>query len=291
MLAWSLSAPAMAVAADPLTPAQFRDAYIAELRKQVPDVAVRVISETELRIKAKGADEEQIAYLDNAYRRYRADPAALDQTLRQHVGVTVNAMTRTDTITAANALVLIRQADFLDSYKEMLRSQPPKDGKPQGPLAFRPLPGGLIMLIAADYPDAYRYSSSEDVVEKLGPLDEAWSKAIANTERLIGEADGAEAGAIVVLTTRNGSASSLLVVDSFWRKLEASGLGSPVVLLADRNTLAVGFEDRAESLGDLKMIARKLVEEPGEFDEPMLSSSLLARRNGQWTLYADYPYR
>jgi hypothetical protein len=96
----------------------------------------------------------------------------------------------------------------------------------------------------------------------------------------------------VVLTTQNGSASSLLVVDDFWRKVEkATDMGAPVVLLADRNTVALAFEGNADSMRDIKMIARGLVEEPEEFSEPMETSSLLVWRNGKWVLYADYPYR
>lgn len=286
-LAWS----GLAAAAEPLTPAQFRDAYVAELRKQAPNASIKVISETELHIKGGPDADEQIAYLDNAYRRYRADPAALEEVLARHVTSTTSTLMGTPSITAENAIVLVRQAEFSDDYEALMRAKPPKDGKAPGPLAVRPLPGNLVLVIASDQPTAYLYSSAADVVENLGSLDAAWTRAIANTEALIGEADGSEAGAIVVLTTRKGSGSSLLVVDSFWDKIEASGLGAPVVLLADRNTVAMAFEGNADSIRDLKLIARGLVEEPGKFDEPMLSSSLLIRRKGQWVLYADYPYR
>lgn len=289
-LAFGLTASGLAAAAEPLTPLQFRDAYVAELQRQIPGAKVRVVSETELRIIAKPGDEEQIAYLDNAYRRYRAAPETLNEVLQRHVGVSVNAGKDGPLITPENAMVVVRHKDFLAAQAEM-RSKPQKDGRPQSPLAWRALPGDLIMLIVSDQPQAYLYVSPDDLIETMGSVEAAWTRAIANTEGRIGEADGSEAGAIVILTTRNGSASSLLVVDAFWNKLEKAGLGSPVVFLADRNTLTVAFEGKADSIRDLKLIARGLIDEPEEFGEPVVSPSMLVRRNGKWQLYADYPYR
>lgn len=291
VLACALAGSGLAAAADPLTPAEFRDAFVAELQRQAPRANVRIIDETELRIVAKPGDEEQIAYLDNAYRRYRADPETLTDILQRHVGLSVNAATDGPLITAENAMVVVRHIDFLAGQEELRSKSPRKDGKPQSPLVYRKLPGDLVMLIVSDQPQAYLYVSQEDVIEAMGSLDAAWTRAIANTEGRIGEADGSEVGAILVLTTRQGSGTSLLVVDSFWDKMQAAGLGNPVLILADRNTLVVAFEGREDSIRDLKQVARGLIEDPEEFGEPVVSDSLLVRRGGKWVLYADYPYR
>lgn len=286
-----LATSGFALSADPLTPAQFRDAYVAEVQRQIPSAKVKVISETEVRIIARPGEEEQIAYLDNAYRRYRADPSTLEDLLRRHAGLSSKATTEGPLITPANAMVVVRHMDMLRDQEALRSKAPRKDGRPQSPLVYRPLPGDMAMVIVSDQPEAYLYVSEEDVVEAMGSINAAWAQATANTEGLIGEAEGDEVGAIVVLTTKHGSASSLLVVDDFWERVGKSGLSAPVVLLVDRNTVAMAFENNADSLRDLKLVARGLVEEPGEFDEPMVSSSLLIRRNGKWVLYADYPYR
>ncbi|HYE44639.1 MAG TPA: hypothetical protein VEA44_02580 [Caulobacter sp.] len=289
VLAAGILSAGLAGAEDPLTRAEFRDRYVAELARAAPKLKVVVVSETELKIIGEGG-EEQTQYLDNPYRMYRNDPAALDETLARFVRV-VLAADQADgaNVTAKNVIVLVRPAEFVEGYEAMVREKGDRE-KPSR-LAHRPLPGGLAAIIAADQPDAYQYPPEVDIVQALGPIDGAWKMALANTAVLIGKPDGEEVGGLVLISTPGGSASSLLVVEDFWVQLEKAGLGAPVVMLSSRDTLVIGFEGRKDSLRDLKLVARKLVEEPGEFDEPMLSSALLAWRDGRWELYADYPYR
>lgn len=278
----------MAAAEDPLSKKEFLDYYLAELARAAPETKVVVVSDLELKIT--GPDGvEKTQYLDNAYREYRANPEFLDETVARFVRVaTALVEVEGSALTAGNAIVLVRSMEFIESYEALLAEQ--VEAPDKGGLAYRPLPGGLVAIIAADRPDVYSYSMQQDVVDKLGSLDRAWNIALANTPGLIGKPEGEEIGDLVLITTPGGSASSLLVVDDFWATLEKTGVGVPVVLVTGRNTLLIGFEGRRDSLRDLKLIGRKMVEEPGEFDEPMLSSALLAWRNGKWELYEAYPY-
>lgn len=273
---------------EPLSKKQFLDHYVSELTRAAPQIKVVVVSDLELKIIGPDG-EEKTQYLDNAYREYRANPEALDQTVARFVRVATTLIEGGGSaLTADNAIVLVRSVAFVESYEALLIER--GDTSKRGGLAYRPLPGGLIAIIAADRPDVYSYSMQEDVVETMGSLDRAWTVALANTPDLIGKPEGEEVGALVLVTTTGGAASSLMVVDDFWVTLEKTGVGMPVVLVTGRDSLLIGFEGRRDSLRDLKLIARKMVEEPGEFDEPMLSSALLAWRNGKWELYGEYPY-
>ena len=60
VLACALACSGLAAAADPLTPAQFLDACVAELQRQAPGAKVRIIDETELRIVAKPGGGEKL---------------------------------------------------------------------------------------------------------------------------------------------------------------------------------------------------------------------------------------
>jgi hypothetical protein len=288
ILAASLLSAGMATAEDPLSKKEFLDYYVAELARAAPQMKVEVVSDLELKITGPDGGEKT-QYLDNAYREYRANPEALDETVARFVRVaTALVEDEGSSLTASNAIVLVRSMEFVESHEALLAER--GETLQKGGLAYRPLPGGLIAVIAADRPDVYSYSMQQDVIDRLGPLDGAWKIALANTPGLIGKPEGEEVGGLVLITTPGGSASSLLVVDDFWATLEKTGLGVPVVLVTSRDSLLIGFEGRRDSLRDLKLIGRKMVEEPGEFDEPMLSSALLAWRKGKWELYEEYPY-
>jgi hypothetical protein len=277
-------------AEEPLTEAQFRDRYIEQLAIIAPDIKVTIVSDTELAlVRPKGEESKQ--FLGNAYRNYRADPEALDDILQRFARAAATP-DRFKGLTSTTAIVLVRPADFVAGYEDAMLSEPTRKSPKAARLVRRPLPGGLVAVLAGDAPDAYLYLPEETVIEALGPVDQAWRSALSNTPGLIGEAKADElAAGLALLTTEKGAASSLLVLDDFWNKTAATDLGAPVVLVASRDAILLTFEDHEEGMVAIKRLARSLTEDSGEFEEPPLSASLLVWRSGAWSVLSDYPYR
>ncbi len=266
LLAIALIAGSGCARADqPMPMTAFRDAYVAEARKEHPTVAVKIVADDVVELTA-GPGKTATAYLDNAYAYYRQDPGQLDAILKRYVG-NVFPIGSAPTFTADQLRVLVRPASYLSV------------SAPDKPLLYRPLAGDLIVLVAVDEPTRYMYPPADQLRTTLKLDDDSiWSRALRNTDRkLPGVPPDAGKAAVAAFTTGEGLASSMLAEPKLWDAPELQTGGPPVVAPVDKDLVYM------VRLGDPGRVAalRKAAAQSTS-DPEGLTDQLFVRRNGAW---------
>lgn len=260
-----IAASGCARAAEPMSMAAFRDAYVAEIRKEFPSVTVKVVSDDVVEVTA-APQRTATAYLDRAYALYRQHPSQLSAILKLFVGNVV-AINGNPSFTAGQLRVLVRPASYLT---------PSGLGKQ---LLYRPLAGDLIALVAVDEPTKYIYPPADELRATLKMGDDAlWARALENTDhKLPGVPSDAGEKAVAAFTTGEGLASSMLAEPRLW-DTPALQSGGPIVVAPVNKDLV--FLVR---LGDAGRVAalRKAAAESAK-DPDGLTTQVFVRRNGAW---------
>jgi hypothetical protein len=252
----------------------FRNAYVAEIRKERPSDTVAVVSADELRVQSpSGGDSE--AFIDNAYAFYRQNPDQLQAILEQYVG-TLAAAASPVPYTAEKLLVLVRSTNYLAAlYAAQARSGQADSGPPY----TRPIAPGLTAFVAEDQPTTYFFPPAE-VLRSALKMDDAaiWSRALANTRRKLPGSPPAKAnGALVALTTGEGLAASLMAVPDYWDAAAMQVGGPPVVAPVGKDMVLVTHLSHPSGIAALRTLARKSVDDPDG-----LIDQLYVRRAGAW---------
>jgi hypothetical protein len=247
----------------------FRDAYVAEVRRQMPAATVAVVSDDQLRI-ADGKGHDIDAYLDNAYAVYQQDPTHLRDVLKGYVSASIEAMEPTPTA-AVELIILVRPAEYV-------RAQMATAGGSGGPgaLLFRPLAGDLVEIVAVDQPSTYKFLPASALRAALG-VDDAkiWALALDNLRDEVASPDLTSRR--VVALTVNGIASSLLVEPELWDSPSMQAGGAPVVAPVAKDLVFVTHEEDAKGIADMREKAREMQQDPDA-----LSDRLFVRRKGAW---------
>jgi hypothetical protein len=257
-----------------LTMAQFRDAYVAELAREYPDDTVTVTGEDQLQITSPLA-QVWTAYLDNAYKFYRQDPAHLTDILKRYISI-MGETAAEPQISADKLIVLVRPA----SYAQTQLSMAAAPGQPDfGPLLTRPLAGDLLAFVAVDQPHTYSFPPAS-VLRKALRLDDAaiFQRALENTERRVRGPASPPPG-LFVYTTGAGVASSLVAESDFWDQPGMQIGGAPVIAPVAKDLVIVAHADDASSIASLRKAAAQSATDPNG-----LTSDLFVRRSGAWVL-------
>jgi hypothetical protein len=249
----------------PMSMAGFRDAYVAELRKEAPKAGVNVVADDTVEVTF-GPGRAATAYLNNAYAFYRQDPGQLDAVLKRYVAQAL-AVRHEEPVTIAQLRVLVRPRSYL----------PPGAAPDEGPL-YRPLAGDLITLVAVDQQTSYAFLSAPRLRDALKLNDEAiWERALRNTDRdLPGVPPDAGKKAIATFTTAKGLAASLLA-EPRWDGSELQANGPPVVAPVAKDMVVLTRLGDVGAIAALRRVAAATAKDPDG-----LTDQLFVRRNGAW---------
>ena len=95
-----------------VTENKFTALYLQELRRQAPDLEVRISGPMELAIVTDDGDIN--AYLGNAFARYRSDPDRLSDVIQDYVAATVETVRdRHSDLDVTRIVPVIKGADYL----------------------------------------------------------------------------------------------------------------------------------------------------------------------------------
>lgn len=254
-----------AQAATPMSMRAFRDAYVAEVRNDIPGATVKVTADDVIEVTDRRG-KVSTAFLDNAYAHYREDPGSLGAILKRYVGE-VLAAGDGPPFTADELRVMVRPASYLSL------TAPDK-----APL-HRPLAGDLVAIVAIDQPTRYLYPPEYELRAKLQLSNEAlWARALKNTARkLPGVPPDGGKKAIDALTTGEGLAASLLAEPGYWDTPALQVGGPPVVAPVGKDMVLLVHLGDPGGVAALRKIAAKSADDPDG-----LSTQLFVRRSGVW---------
>ncbi|HTX48847.1 MAG TPA: hypothetical protein VME40_05585 [Caulobacteraceae bacterium] len=255
-----------AAAATPMSMASFRDAYIAELRREAPSVSVKIVADDAVEV-TDGKRLADTAYLDNAYAFYRQDPSQLRAILKRYVGQ-ILATGDLSQYTAAQLRVLVRPVSYL-----------PSDIPPGKRPLYRPLAGNLVALVAVDQPTAFAFPPADLLRTTLKLDDESlWARALQNTGRKLPRVPpDAGKSAVAAFTTGDGLASSMLAEPDLWDAPEVEAGGPPVVAPVEKDLVFMTRLGDPAGVAALRGAAAKVAGDPDG-----LTNQLFVRRNGAW---------
>ena len=255
---------------------RFTRLYAEALRTQSPEFEVEVTGPLEVTISQD--DEEQRAYLDNAYARYRSAPEMLDEVIADYVlAAAETARGQYTGVDMARIVPVMKEANYLADLQQGVA------GDRAAEIAHERYNDHLIILYAEDTPHNIRYLS-EGQLDDLG-VDRAGLRAMAisNLDRLLPavEAQGND-GTYMLIAGGNYEASLLLIDDIWagdvWTDGTLPVTGDLVVAVPSRDVLLVTGSGDAKGLALVREIADDIVA-----TEPYyLTNQLFIYRDGRF---------
>ena len=264
-------------AGPPMSMQGFQEAYIAEVRRQLPDATIAAVSDDHLEI-ADGKGHEIYAYLDIDYGAYRQDPTGLQDIVKRSVSASIEA-TKPREIAAATLLILVRPAHYV---RERLFMVGHAGGPP--PVLSRPIAGDLVEIVAVDQLSVYRFPSPSELRSTLRTDDAGvWAAARENLEDELANPD-LTGKQVVELQSGIGLASSVLAESDLWDSPSMQTAGAPVVAPVGRDLLLVTHEGNAKDIAAMRNRSQEMRQDP-----QALSDRLFVRRKRAWVELAPPP--
>lgn len=271
LLATLLSLTALQAAAEPLSPAAFRDRLAAEMTVATGK-PVTVMDERTFRTKRADGEELTVS-IDNAYAQYQTDPTQLNAIVARFARLLATAPDPAPGV--EQLVVIVRPTNYVAT------SVAP--GASLGNfLRPRAMAGDLAFFLAVDLPELIRVAGPEDLKRwKLSESD-AWRRAVANIKARMGPITS------IRLHDQNGPsgfgadsglAPSLLAAPAACDEKPGAMWNEAVVLVFSRDAfLYADTRDRAMSTR-FWSAARTMIDE-GE----SMSRTVLRCRSGKWSV-------
>lgn len=256
-----LGAPALA---QPLSRQAFRDAYVAVLKSQKPDIELQLPADDQTRLNVlENGEVDLTAFLDNPYGDYVGDPQQLDDILHRHVRLLLGKSADFEAEATSTQLVVLLRADSLltttNGY-EFLR---------------RPFVGDLLQVLMIDGTETLRYATPGDI-ERFGLTEEAaFDLARKNLRDRIGPVDTEEVQGITVFAADSGLAAGLPTLPEFC----LAGQPGKLILMAARAHFFSAPRERADVASALKDITRRMIA-----DGASMSTTLIECQAGAWSV-------
>jgi hypothetical protein len=214
-------------AQDVLSPSQFRDAAIALVQAQAPNVEVERVGELGAVVRRPvegGKPQEFNVNFDSGYRDYTASPERLNDILGRW----------------SRLILAPSQERGYERIISVLRHRDMANvvlGGQQVSLVWRPFAGDLIELLAFDSAEQIHYATTEDLQQIEITADAAWALTPENVRTRMGPlVRESLSPSMDLLSGDNGITPSLLTVPDFCTPETAGKL----YLVADRNLIVIG---------------------------------------------------
>jgi hypothetical protein len=266
VLAFCLSlSVALPVAAQELSPLQFRAEFLTSLRAAAPDTTVTVEGDV-IRLRGPDGLEKQIV-LDQAYRRYRGgeDKAAVIDSI-----IAMALMPSPGAFREDIAFILVRPTSYLDPFV---------DGAEAAKPLYRPLAADLLLIMAQDHGHSFSYPPERGVAEAVPDLEAAWTRARDRTVGAFGQVSLEKLReGLFLLTAREDIAASLVLDPEIWDAPDVVAIGRVPAVAVFRDGLLIVDGEDPNAVADLRRVVSDLSDNPAT-----LTDQLIVRRDGRWS--------
>lgn len=264
-----------------LSPAAFRDLYLAYFKKRQFDCEIEVKGDLELKIKTAGEGAAHGVYLDNAYQQYSNDPENRDEIIETYIQSFLDVLNQKEAPVEKERIVpVIKDRGWLD---EILAGIKERGGNPDDmPVYLSDFYNSeLAIFYAEDSERNIRYLT-EDVVQDLG-VDRATLLDLAkgNLKRLVNGIEISGGDGLFLVTAGGDYEASLMLLDGVWNPEQMPVKGDYVVAIPARDLLIVTGTGHPEAIERL----REMANEGAEQFSYSLSPVLFVRRDGKFEVF------
>lgn len=246
----------------------------ARLQALHPELRIEALRPLEIRYGAGEAAGGHVAYLANAYQRYR-NGEELAEVVEAYASATVKSL---DVVAPNldNIVPVIKDERYVREVSAALIAD--MGAEPDQGLYAAPYSEGLVILYAVDTPRAIQYLSRKDFRALSLPEPELRASAVANLTRLLPELTLHHHEDLYMFTAGGSYESSLLLLDAVWNRLAERIRGRMVVGIPSRDVLLVADSANRDALQRLGDTVRE-IHATGAYS---LTPDLYERVDGGW---------
>lgn len=266
----------------PMSKQGFTEDFAAHLRQAAPTLKVEIKTELELKV-TNPAGGDSIAYLDNSYREYCANPKDKEAVFAQFVGGLVeasNAVTKETPLDPAMITPVIKDLAWIAEITASTRVNQTKNK----PIEFvsEPLNRELVIVYARDSEKNLSYLTPAEIQQAGLKTEDLRKLAVQNLQRMLKvEAKGGKG--IYMMTAGGTYEASLLLFDSIWEEKRMKVEGDYVVAVPSRDLLLITGTGETEGLKKIRDLARSAAAE-GSY---RLTPDLFVYRDGKFVKFEN----
>ena len=240
---------------------EFTNYYLEVLKKQLPDIDFVVLENLEISSKQK-PDTKHLLY--NAYREYKLDTKALDETVLNYINALKHLYEEDDEVIQKNRIVpLIKPNNYLDIVCE-LNNEKTTD------ILYEQYNEDLIIVYMQDKELSLSSINQEDF-EKLGiAKDTLFDFSIKNLEEILPEFRSYRENDVYHIVAGGTFEASLILLKSIWTKENFNVDGDFVIAIPCRDLLFITGSNNSIGIAKLKESAEKMYNEGDHDITPLL---------------------
>jgi uncharacterized protein YtpQ (UPF0354 family) len=239
---------------------EFTTYYLKVLKKQLPDIDFVVVGDLEISSKQKPDNRH---FLDNAYRIYKLNPKAIEETILPYVNNLISLYEEEEekTIQKNRIVPLIKPRDYLDILQ---------NSEKETSILHQQYNEDLIIVYMHDMEYSLSSISMEDF-EKLGiDKDTLLDFSIKNLKEILPDIQrGGENGSYYIIAGGTFEAS-LILLETLWTKETFDVDGEFVIAIPCRDFLVITGSNNTAGIENLKSFAEKMYREGDHNISPFL---------------------
>lgn len=280
MRAWLIAAVLLCLVAQParaqqlLSPREFGDAAIALIRHNAPQAQIERRDDLGIYVHGGTEDGEYVMNLDNAYREYQTNPAALTDILDRWARVAAQGPEHAQM--RERVVTVLRPRSMIDQFEAESGAMRRSNNLPPSALVWRPFAGDLVEVVVFDGAESIQYAMVESLQQIDITPETAWVIAPDNLPARLGELEVQGVGGtqhLIYVTGGNGLALSPLADREFCGTVQGPNF---IFLLVDRNGYIAADRTRSAAVTEFRTLYEQIMREGGS-----MSSTPIACQGGQ----------
>lgn len=256
----------------------FSELYSQKLISMEPELRVVNAGNMMLKLSYK-KQEEQTAFLNNAYNAYKTEPSSLDSIIERFVKASLETVlhAQNDEINLKQIVPVIKDSAYPGEIKaSLVQSGHDISAFDQ---YHEQLNDGLLVFYALDTEHNIRYLTAKEV-ESLGmKKDKLRELAISNLDASLPKINREGANGLYMLTAGGTYEASLLLFEQIWDKKNFDVKGDILIAIPSRDMLLVTGTEDNESIAKVKSLCKEIIKEGGY----TLTDQLFKRTDNKWS--------
>jgi uncharacterized protein YtpQ (UPF0354 family) len=280
----ALVLPLLALGGPPLGQRDFTRSYAERLQVALPAATVAVQGDLEVRWTPPSGSVHT-SFLDNAWKEYAADPAALEQVMERMVGAAREIAEATGRVVDRRRVVpVIKDRGWLEERRRALRAGGAGDVSRVDEVS-EDYNGALTIFYAEDRERGIAYLTADELARAGLKRAELRALAVRNLKGLLSAIELEGGNGLYMITAGGDYEASLILVDDLWtgESIAPKVKGEVVIAVPARDlVLVTGSQDPA-GLQKLRDLARKVMKE-GTYT---LTDQLFVWRGGKFVPFRE----
>jgi len=254
-----------------LTGKQFTEEFVALMGEKLPEHAVRIVKELQIRITRPGGQEME-GFLNNAYNHYLLVPDNKAEIAQKYSASFLEGQ-KDEPINQDRIVPVLKDKAWLEEINQSLKAEGNQKVMENVHEVYNE---ELVIAYAEDSPQSIRYLTPARLAELKLDSKDLRKLVCSNLERLLPTVDMQLEAGVYRIRAGGDYDASLLLLDSVWENSKLEVRGEIVAAIPARDFLIVTGSEDGEGLKVLMAIAEKVTAKAPY----RLSTELFVRRNG-----------